>query len=462
MGRTKQPIVDGDADAKKAGIRSNRRTYQVDGELFASLDGHAAYQREKSRLGHEFGNVEHPLRKQSYSCPKSSDEMTMKRKGLFSLAGNRSVFATGLADYAHALLSAWSAFAHEHRRKDGVLPLEPAEPLKPVDPRGQIQAEQMNLLFEAFFKQSSLITLSWQPIKPQSSSPAAIYPVATYTEDGVVLRGTQTFGSDALFVDELLVFIREEGSSDTLAHTIAVVPIDSEYLVVRLHPDFDSGVTVTYNAVLVPWSRVLVDRDTRMVKRLLHDPSHNTWADFQWASRQLAELELIAGMSFALADASGLGNELHIQGELGELVQAIDTMGALLHAAELGAYLTPTGLLLPAVLPVQAAKRAGSMLLHKGYEALQHTSGIAILDAPGIEAPEGSGQEQEGQQLGGKLLRGVWEMLASPQAFRRRLHEQYVFGDSLQQAQILFEHYPLELLRSRYREFWLKGEDTPC
>lgn len=446
MEQAKESNHKNDVDVEKAGERTYRRTYQVDGVLQPSLDGHAPYQWAKACLGQEFGHAEHPLRKQSYSCPKSLDELMMKRTGLYSLAGGRSVFATGLADYAHALLSAWSAVPqHEHRRKDTGLLLEQAGPLAPVYPRGLIQAEQLNLLIEAFIEQSSLVTLSWQPIKPQQSNAAAEYPLATYTEEGVVLRGTQVFGSDTLFVDELLVFIREEGGSDTLA----LVPIDSEHLIVRLHPDFDSGVTVTYNAVLVPWSRVLVDRDTRIVKRLLRDPAHNSWADYQWAARQLTELELVVGMSFALAEASGLGNELHVQGELGELVQAIDTMGALLQAADLGAYLSSEGVLLPAALPTQAAKRAGSMLLQKSFETLQHISGLATLGATGIKAPNDS-----------ELLRGVWEMLGSPQAFRRRLHELYTFGDSLQQAQILFEQYPLQPLLNRYREFWLKGEDT--
>ncbi|GAA3402456.1 4-hydroxyphenylacetate 3-hydroxylase C-terminal domain-containing protein [Paenibacillus hodogayensis] len=367
----------------------------------------------------------HPLRAAAYRYPVSRDELRASREGFRSLAGGASVFAGGVADYAHSLLASWYAL-REHEEL-----------------AGRLEEDRLADWFAASRLKGAVVTTSLQPVRPIHPSRTAD-PVAVYAEEGLVLSGAQTFEADALFADELLVLLHEEGGRTPV--TIALVPADDPRIVVQTRPELTSFVNVVYEAVQIPWKRVLVDRSEKDVSALLGAPAASAYPAYRWLARQLEELELMAGTLFAVAEKGVLHKQLAAQGELAEAIQGLETVKALLEASELQAVRSASGALVPAPLPLQAAKRAFGPAYRLTLELLNRFSAAWQLDAPAAHA--------HGTEEDAALLRWVQSLTGSTQAALRSLHVQYAFGDSAEQGTAIYAGYPLEPLKERYRRFW--------
>ncbi|PWV99472.1 4-hydroxyphenylacetate 3-monooxygenase [Paenibacillus cellulosilyticus] len=378
------------------------------------------------------------LLEQAYLLPRSPEELRLKRSGFFGLAEGSSAFANGWSDYAHSLLAGW--YAHErYVRGEG----ENVEEEYTIG-----TTSSWKQLYWQSARQLSVITTSLHPIARHSGD----HPIVRTDSDGLIrLNGRQTFGSDALLAEELLVFVREEGAAEPT--TAALISKNAEGLqllpVVSGVPTSTGGsVTALYEDVKIPQERLLIGQDAEGLKRLLSHPLTKSLADYQWASRQLEAIELIAGVAFALAEQTGHSGELHIQGELGELIQGIETLKALLHAAEIGAALSPAGVLLPALAPLQSARKAGGELYGTAVNVLQHIGAAAFLSDPSVSAaPSGDNGKPT-------LLQLAWQLAGSSDAAVTKLREQHAFGDPLLQSQELHRLYPVQRLRNRYLEFW--------
>ncbi|RXZ83174.1 hypothetical protein EBB07_07560 [Paenibacillaceae bacterium] len=377
----------------------------------------------------------HSLRQLAYLLPRSADELRLKRSGFHAHAQGSSAFSTGLADYAHSLLAGW--YSHEA--------------CLPQAEQQTNETSRLARLFGSLEQRKAVVTTAFHPIVREQED----LPVIQADSQGIRLRGKQTFGADALQADELLVFIRERGEHAPTAALL--VPVQSKGL--ALQPvgsgetaSSPTGVQVIYEDVEVPCDRVLINNDSAYVSAILTHPLVRSLADYQWASRQLAAIELLAGTAFALAAQTGLSRELHIQGELGKLIQGIETLKALLHAAEIGAAPSPSGLLLPSFVPTLAARKAGGELYAKGVQVLQRIGATAFLDDPGNAATPAGTVDQERRKP--TLLQLAWQLAGSSEAARSTLHEQHAFGDPLSQSQELYRHYPGHELRGRYHAFW--------
>ncbi|MFC4099744.1 4-hydroxyphenylacetate 3-hydroxylase C-terminal domain-containing protein [Paenibacillus xanthanilyticus] len=368
--------------------------------------------------------------RQAYLLPRTTEELRNKRSGFWGPTDGASAFADGWTDYAHSLLAGWDAH----------------EPFVRAEERGTTGAWRE--LYKQSERQRSVITTSLHPIAPLGDSRPIMQSEAS---GGIRLHGRQTFGAGAWFADELLLFIREEGA----AHPTVAALIQKGTEGLRLIPagngsaHSESGpVVAAYEDVRIPAERLWTGEDADSLKRLLDHPLVKSLADYQWAARQLDAIELLAGTAFALAEETGRGEELHIQGELGELIQGIETLKALLHAAELCARPSPAGVLLPAPAPLHAALLIADESYGKAVRALQRIGAAAFLANPNNASPT---SPNDGKP---SLLQLAWGLTGSEASTRTKLHEQHAFGDSLAKSQELYRHYPVHLLRRRYQQFW--------
>ncbi|GGG74075.1 4-hydroxyphenylacetate 3-hydroxylase C-terminal domain-containing protein [Paenibacillus radicis (ex Gao et al. 2016)] len=412
----------------------NRKEARIDHQDADMAKVRSIYENERHKVAHVLDDLNHPLRQQAYLLPRSLEELQKKRLGFYGLADGATVFASGWTDYAHSLLGAWygdEAF------------------LSSLDIRvkGHIQVQ-----FRRLEKLRSVITTSLQPIASSGEG----LPVVTVTPEGIVLRGTQTFGSDVLFADELFVFTGQEREAGPSA--AALLPVRSKGL--KLLPfgepneAFASGVQVTYEDVLVPWERILNVIDENDRSQLLGPPFVRAIADYQWVSRQLEALELTVGTAFALAEDTGLSRELHIQGDLGESIQQVETLKAFIHAAEIGAEASLSGMLLPAAVPLEAARKAGGLFYSQSIKTLRRIGAGTILgDLSITRSPEDSLPT---------LRQLAWQLSGSGDAAKRELHELYAFGDPIAQSAQLYRHYPAQHLRQRYSQFWSNPLSKPA
>jgi 4-hydroxyphenylacetate 3-monooxygenase len=390
-----------------------------------------ALQQEWNSISQELEAPEGESWKLAYTLPKSLDQLRSKRSGWYQIAGGSSVFASGLSDYAHSLWSGW----YGNRELDQI--------------REHLDAQRLANLFETALQERSRLTTSFHKIKPLATGSETTHPIISLTESGIRLQGKQTFGADALFANELLVFFNQHG--EKVSSGIAVIPVSSEQLEVQVHADLQAGITVIYNSIVIPWERILVNDDAASVKQLTQQPAAVSLADYQWIARQLDVLELIAGTAFALAEENGLNKELHIQTSLGEIVQHLEVLKAFIFTAEEGASANEAGLFLPSATPLQAARKAGGSYIHHALDVLDRVSQTSILDSPHLSF---SGQRDNGDQA--TLLHGVWALIGGEQAYRRKQHELYTFGDPIVQSALFYQQYAFDFYKVLYTKFWSK------
>ncbi|WP_337099495.1 4-hydroxyphenylacetate 3-hydroxylase C-terminal domain-containing protein [Paenibacillus sp. YIM B09110] len=407
---------------------TSRRSIRLGEKLIGAAEEHAAYVREWTKVAHVTDNAEHPLREQAYLLPSSLDELRRKRTGYYSLTGGGSIFGNGWADYAHSLLAGW--YGH----------VSLLSSVNPPAAKGRLA-----VLFQQSLKQRSIITTSLQPIVRKNAD----LPIVQHTKEGITLHGEQTFDSDALFADELLVFIREQG--EAAPASAVLIPVQSAGLELRPNgvqsESLSAGVQVSYEQVAIPRERILHDNDAPELRRLLGHHQVKAIADYQWVSRQLDALELVTGTAFALAELTGEVKELHIQGDLGEVIQNVETLKALIHASEIGADASLTGIVLPSSVPLEAARKAGGLYYAHAVQVLQRIgAGIFLRDQHLLQQRE----------LGEKptILQLAWRLSGSAEAAKRKLHELHAFGDPIVQSSELFRQYPVQVLRERYKQFW--------
>lgn len=352
-------------------------------------------------------NMENPLQSLSFVVPRTAEELSWKRRGLAQLNNRNSVFSNGLADYAHTLLLGWY---------------------------GQLDKQQS-------------ITISPNVLHSSQVDRVTDIVVSRHEIDGIWITGRQQFAADALFVNQLLLFIRDQG--EQTATTLAILTADNEHIRYEVDQDLTSGVVAYFEEAFIPNDNVLIDRDLAEIRQLLTASAGKWLADYQWISRQLDVLELWIGTAFGLAESTGLKSELHIQGELGELIQSLDTLTALLHAAEIEASLDELGILIPAKLPLAAAKQAAGRYFKQVADILEDIAGEEILRNPNTFAstPLDKHDSLSVEQL-------TWKLLYGEGAIKQRLYEQYAFGDRITLASDWFRLYPIAKLKEKYEYFW--------
>ncbi|MFD1957480.1 4-hydroxyphenylacetate 3-hydroxylase C-terminal domain-containing protein [Paenibacillus thailandensis] len=358
---------------------------------------------------------EHPLRERAYRQPRSAEELAEKKSGFYEIERGDSPFALGLTDYAHALLTGWSAWA-------GDRPFASAYPAV----AGKLAAN-----FGRLAAKRRIVTASLEPVVPYGGAAAA-------ADGGIALSGKQHFGRDVLYADELLLFVQERG--DQGVGSIWLLPLKESLSRGTSKTVLESaGVTIYFDGAFIPEERALVFRLPEAAGRLAGDPAFTALADYQWSARQIERLGLALGAAFAWAERTELSQELHIQSALGEAIQGLETLKALVHAAELEASPAPDGSYAPSVVPLAAARKAGGAYYKHALGLLERLAGSAWFAEAGEADP---------------LVRLTLKLIGSEAAFWRTRHEAYAFGDPIREAARYYGLYPAGRLRARYASFW--------
>src|SRR5206468_7410224 len=122
--------------------------------------------------------------------------------------------------------------------------------------------------------------------------------------------------------------------------------------------------------------------NTDKVMALRANKTANALAFHQNVVRYVAKLEFITGVTFAVAEAIGVGGFLHIQEKLGELLTQIDTIKALVIASEAEARYDGNGVLLPELSYIHTARNVGTKFYPRAVEILQQIGGGGFVQMP--------------------------------------------------------------------------------
>lgn len=288
--------------------------------------------------------------------------------------------------------------------------------------------------------------------------------VVKETREGIVVRGAKMIATAAPYCHDFLIFpfhrVREEQHYH--AHAL-IVPANLPGLHIVCRDSFakeqadhyplsarydEMDAVLFFDDVLVPWERVLLYGDPEAVWKFRTNRTANALAFHQTVVRQLAKMEFVAGVAFAVAEAIGVHRFLHVQEKLGELITQVETVKALLVASEAGAERDGTGTMLPALAPIETARILGTKLYPRALEILQQIGAGGFIQVPStLEDLRGpiAGLAQRyfaGASVGTdekvRLFKLAWDVFGSELGSRHELYERYYAGDPVRAAAALY------------------------
>src|SRR5690606_15807725 len=170
--------------------------------------------------------------------------------------------------------------------------------------------------------------------------------------------------------------------------------------------------------------------------------------------KNVAKCELMLGLAAALVDSIGVEGFQHIQEKLAELWVNLETMKALLRAAEADAALDEWGVMRPAWNPLDAARNLFPRLYPRMVEIVQQigASGLvampteADLKGPLVEDIKKYYQSARAEAFDRiPLFRLAWDASLSAFASRQVLYERFFFGDPVRMAGALVAGHDAEI-----------------
>lgn len=198
-------------------------------------------------------------------------------------------------------------------------------------------------------------------INPQNDrSKASHEQKETYThlgtveekEEGILVRGAKMLATLAPITDEVIIYSFPGFLPGDERHAVAfALPIDTPGLRIICREPMQDGTRsmfdhplasryeemdalLVFNDVLVPWDRVFLYNNVEAANRLYpmtgiaEQPAH------QSGVRGYIKLAFAVEVACKVADSIGVDGFLHVQRDLGELVQSVEVIRSLLRVAE--------------------------------------------------------------------------------------------------------------------------------
>lgn len=452
------------------------RTVWLDGEKVKKVAHHPAFQGTLTTLQHLFNTLNDPkVRDQvGFRSPKTGEyvhnaflvptsQEDLKRRSLaFELwAKQTHGVMSRLPEYARSLVTGWYA-ARARVECD--------------DPQF---SEKITKYYEEARDQHRFVTTAL--LDPQidrskgpseQKDPDAVLRIVKKTEDGVFLRGAKMIATAAPYTHDFLVYPYHRIQSGDLEHAhVMIVPANTPGLNIVCRESFSSDrlfdhpisyryeemdAVLLFDDAFVPWECVLLHDLPDAVWRLRTDQTANSLGYHATIVRLLAKIQFVAGVGFAIAEAIGANHYLHVQEKLGELVVQIETIKALLHAAEAGARPDEFGTWIPALTPIETARNLGSKFYPRAIEILQQIGAGGLIQVPSsVEDVDGKLAKLIKKYYRGanidaesriQLFKLAWDLIGSPLASRHELYERFYFGDPVRTYANQYLHYPKQPL----------------
>jgi len=307
-------------------------------------------------------------------------------------------------------------------------------------------------------------------------------------DDGLVIRGCRMLAT-LPFADELMVFpstLLKSPERDGPYAFGFVIPTDAPGLKLICRESVDYGrsrfdhplgsrfeemdAVVVFDDVFVPWERVLLYRDIERCNAAYARTGAVVHMAHQVVVKNIAKCEFMLGLAALLVDTIAVESFQHIQEKLAEIWVNLETMKALLRAAEADAALDEWGVMRPAWNPLDAARNLFPRLYPRMVEILQQigASGLVAMpteqDLAGPLAADIAHYYQAARAEAFEripLFRLAWDACLSAFASRQVLYERFFFGDPVRMAGALVENHAGEIreLTVRVREFVREARD---
>ncbi|GIM47909.1 4-hydroxyphenylacetate 3-monooxygenase oxygenase component [Collibacillus ludicampi] len=290
------------------------------------------------------------------------------------------------------------------------------------------------------------------------------------TPQGLIVRGAKMIATLAPITDEVIIYSFPGFKPGDERYALAfAIPIDTPGLRILCREPMQDGTrslfdhplasrfeemdaVLVFHDVLVPWDRVFLYNNVEAANLLYpktgiaQQPAHQTGV------RGLIKLQFATEVAVRLADSIGVDVYLNVQNDLGELIQSVESIRALLRIAELECDVLPSGEIMPGWVPLETIRGLLPKMYPRAVEVLQIIGAGGLLMSPtGADFANPELAEDMEKYFAGRLgvsgkervrmFKLAWDLCG--EAFGQRLlqYERYYTGDPIRKRAIFFNNY---------------------
>ncbi|ONK25228.1 4-hydroxyphenylacetate 3-hydroxylase [Bacillus sp. VT-16-64] len=291
--------------------------------------------------------------------------------------------------------------------------------------------------------------------------------VCKETEDGLIVRGAKMLATLAPITDEVIIYSYPSFKPGDEKFAISfALPIDAPGLRIYCREETQSGTRSTwdhplasrfeemdallvFDDVFVPWERVFINQNVEAGNLLYPKTGINLQPSHQSAVRGLCKLSFVTDVACSIADSIGVDGYLNVQNLLSELIQAVETIRALVRTAEREYSITDQGEALPDLVPLETIRGLLPKMYPRAIEILQTIGAGGLLMSPtgaDFARPEISddmnkyyaGRSGVSSEKRVRLFKLAWDLCG--EAFGQRLvqYERYYSGDPVRKMGMFY------------------------
>lgn len=303
----------------------------------------------------------------------------------------------------------------------------------------------------------------------QQADPFTHLGLVEETKDGIIVRGAKMLATLAPITDEVIVYSFPGFQPGDERYALAfAIPIDTPGLRILCREPMQDGTrpvqdhplasrfeemdaVLVFHDVLVPWDRVFMYGNCEAANKLYSEVSlsHST---HQNGVRGLVKLSFAAQVAARLADSIGVDGYLNVQTQLGELMQAVETIRALLRVAEYEFVHNAHGEACPAWVPLETIRGhlpkmypraveiiqtigAGGLLLSPTYADFENEELRADLDKFYVGRTGVAAEDRV------QLFKLAWDLCGEAFGQRMLQYERYYSGDPIRKLGMFYNNY---------------------
>jgi 4-hydroxyphenylacetate 3-monooxygenase oxygenase component len=288
--------------------------------------------------------------------------------------------------------------------------------------------------------------------------PGIALRVIDRTKDGLVVHGIKRIATAAPYADEILVWPFPptfQPGEEPYANVFAL-PMNTAGLKTICRPSFahrgragdrplssrfdEMDATVVFDHVLVPWHRVFLHEDIRMLNRMYKDTRMRELTAHQTNARLEVKLGFVYAVILRMAEASGLAGKPEIMEMLGEAATKVEVLRNTTRSAELQATVDPdNGVLYPDLFALAAGRALGPVYYPEMLDMIRRVGGGGLVQLPvsmdEFDSPIGEelARSLRGAGISGRdktrLFMLAWDLVGSEFAARHELYEMNYAGE---------------------------------
>ena len=308
------------------------------------------------------------------------------------------------------------------------------------------------------------------------------------TDAGIVIRGCRMLATLPI-ADEIMVFpstLLKSPEQDAPYAFGFVIPSDTNGLRFICRESVDYGrsrfdhpfgsrfeemdAVVVFDDVLVPWENLFLYRDVERCNQAYARTGAVVHMAHQVVVKNIAKSEFMLGLAALLVDTIAVEGFQHIQEKVAEIWVGMETMKALLRAAEADAAPDEWGIMRPAWNPLDAARNLFPRLYPRMVEIIQQIGASGLVAMPteqDLKGPLAEDIKRYYQAARAEafdriaLFRLAWDASLSAFAGRQVLYERFFFGDPVRMSGALVTAHDAELreLAARVRALVAQARD---